>query len=314
MDIAPSLELRHLSVVDSIHRTGSVTRAAHVLNLTQPAVSHALAQAEKRLGIELFRRHPRGLEPTAAGDRLAETARSILDALRSTEAALRPGADGEVDRLHLTTECYTCYHWLPTLLVELARSHPLIEVSLAPESTRRPLDALLERSVDLAIVYRTITHAEIETVPIFGSEVVAVVAPSHQLANRPYLTAEDLVEEHLLLHFEPEQSVLFTELLAPAGLQPRRVSEVQLTEGIVALAKANFGVAALARWAVAPQLASGELRALPIGKGGVHRQWSIARRRSDSGRVGSQQVIRILRTRGAELVSGLDQVRSPLAG
>ncbi len=308
---APTLEVRHLTVVDSIHRTGSVTGAARVLNLTQPAVSHALAQAERRLGVELFRRHSRGLEPTAAGDRLAETARTILDDLRNTESLLRPGDDGEIDRLRLTTECYTCYHWLPSLLVELARSYPRIEVSLAPESTRRPLEALLDRNVDLAIVYRPLTHAEIETIPIFGSEVVAVVAPSHPLADRPFLTAEDLVDQHVLLHFEPEQSILFTELLAPAGLKPRRMSEVQLTEGIVALAKAGFGVAALSRWAVAPQLASGELRALPIGENGVHRQWSIARRRSDSNRTGSEQVIRILRTRGADLVSGLDPVSAP---
>jgi LysR family transcriptional regulator for metE and metH len=96
--------------------------------------------------------------------------------------------------------------------------------------------------------------------------------------------------------------------MAPAGVTPRRVSEVRLTEGIVALAKACFGVAAMARWAVAPQLAAGELRAIPLTEKGIFRQWAAARRRTAAGRAGSDELIRILRTRGARLVSGLDPV------
>ncbi|HVS63930.1 MAG TPA: LysR family transcriptional regulator [Thermoanaerobaculia bacterium] len=303
----PALDLRHLVVVEAIHRTGSVTRAAKSLNLTQPAVSHALAQAERRLQVGLFHRRPRGLEPTAAGDRLARAARAILDQLRATEAELRPD-DGEVSgQLRLTTECYTCYHWLPPVLAALARTFPKLQVTLVPESTKRPLEALLADEVDAAVLYSPVSHAGIETFPLFANEVVAAVAPGHRLAERPYLDASDFADEHVVLHFEPEHSVVFTDLLAPAGVTPQRITEARLTEGVIALAKAGLGIATLARWAIAPQLAAGELLAIPLTEQGIFRQWSAARRRSDGSRPASEELIRLLRTEGASLVAGPDR-------
>ena len=63
-------------------------------------------------------------------------------------------------------------------------------------------------------------------------------------------------------------------MLAPAGVIPARVEEVKLTEAIIELVKANFGVGALARWAVQPFLDTGSIVALPIPSGGLERRWS----------------------------------------
>jgi LysR family transcriptional regulator for metE and metH len=69
---------------------------------------------------------------------------------------------------------------------------------------------------------------------------------------------------------------VFSELLTPAGVSPRQVSEIQLTEAIVELVKAGLGISVFARWAVARELRAGSLRAIPITAEGWRRHWCAA--------------------------------------
>ena len=72
------------------------------------------------------------------------------------------------------------------------------------------------------------------------------------------------------------------KILEPAGVAPRRIREIMLTEAIVELVKAGMGVAVLARWSVTPQIVSGELRAVRLTRAGFYRDWSVAQLRNKS--------------------------------
>src|ERR671922_356815 len=86
---SPILEVRHLSLVHEIAATGSVTRAAERLHLTQSALSHQLRDVESRLGVQLFLRVGKRLVLTPPGERLLASARDVLDRLQQTEHAIR---------------------------------------------------------------------------------------------------------------------------------------------------------------------------------------------------------------------------------
>jgi LysR family transcriptional regulator, regulator for metE and metH len=89
--------------------------------------------------------------------------------------------------------------------------------------------------------------------------------------------AKDLAAEHLLVYALPnEELTVFQKVLTPAGVKPRQVSRVELTEAIVEMVKAGLGVSVMAGWAVAPAVEAGRLRALPLTARGLHRQWSAA--------------------------------------
>ena len=105
-------------------------------------------------------------------------------------------------------------------------------------------------------------------------ELVAVMAPDHRLASRPFLEAEDFADEELVLHFDPSSSVVVRELLVPASVEPKRISELQLTEAVLSVVRAGMGVSVLAHWAVAPELDAGRLIARRLTRHGLHRQWS----------------------------------------
>jgi LysR family transcriptional regulator for metE and metH len=275
----PALDVRHLQLVQAIADEGSVTRAGLRLHLTQSALSHQLRDAEARLGVRLFDRIGRRLVLSPAGERLLSSARSVLQELDRAEEEIRRGAARPRCVIRLTTQCTTVYHWLPSRLRRFQRTHPDVDVEVVAGATDDPIPALLTGAIDLAIVHRPVRDPRLRLRPLFRDEMVVVMKPGHRLCRAPFVAAADLAPEHLILYSIPRESnLVFREVLIPAGVSPKRVTHIQLTEAIVELVKAGLGLSVLARWSVAPQVERGELVARSLTRGGRYRHWSAAYR------------------------------------
>jgi LysR family transcriptional regulator for metE and metH len=271
-----AIEVRHLQLVRAVAETGSLTRAGVALNLTQSALSHQLRDIEARLGTALFLRIGKRLTLTPAGERLLLSAHDILAQLERTEDALRQLAGDQRGLLRLTTECYTCYHWLPPVLKRYARAHAGVEVRIDVDATNTPLASLIEGQIDLALITSPVRDRRIVTRALFDDEYVAILSPKHRLAGKEYLEPKDFATETLLTYSPREETTVYQRFLAPAGVTPLNILQVQITEAIVELAKAGMGIGALSRWAVAPHVRAGTLRALPLSARGFKRVWSAA--------------------------------------
>jgi LysR family transcriptional regulator for metE and metH len=271
------IDVRHLQMLTAIAGTGSVTQAARALHLTQSAVSHQLRAIEERLGTPLFLRLGKRMIVTAAGERLLVTARRVLDDLAAAEDDVRRQGAGEAGVLRVCAQCNTGYHWLPRLIEAFRRRHPAIDVSLALECTVRPLEALLEGRLDLAIVTEPVRNPRFRVRPLFADEHAAIVAPDHPFAAQAFVSPTDLAGERLLLYSSsPDDSFTIQRILRPAGVTPRQVSFVMLTEAILEMVKARLGVSVMQTWAIEPALRAGDVRAVPITAAGIRRQWSAA--------------------------------------
>jgi LysR family transcriptional regulator for metE and metH len=272
---SPTLEVRHLSLVNEIASTGSVTRAAERLHLTQSALSHQLRDIESRLGIQLFLRLGKRMVLTPPGDRVLAAAKRVLDEIGRAEEDLKLMSQNGKGVLRLCTQCNTGYHWLPPLLQAFHRKYPGVDVQIMVHATDRPIEALLEGQIDLAVVTSEVDDKRLQSMPLFEDELVAVVAPTHPFAKRAAIEPIDFAEEHLIIYTADRQdSYTFTRILAPAGVEPARVSQVPLTEAILELVKAGLGVSVMARWAIEPALKTGAVKAVKIGKRGVFRSWT----------------------------------------
>jgi LysR family transcriptional regulator for metE and metH len=272
---ALQLDLRHLRLVVAVAESGGQTRAARKLNLTQSALSHQLREMEGRIGAPLFIRASRRMVLTAVGERILASARRVLHEVETLERDLLTEATtGGAGVVRLATECYTCYHWLPGVVTAFRQEWPRVDVRIIAEATADPVRALLDGALDLAIVAGDVDERRLGCTALFEDEQVVVVAPGHPLASQSFVQPEDLRDEHLILYttHSSESSVL-REVLRPAGVEPRQLTRVQLTEAIVELVKAGLGVSVLARWAVAPQLRDRSLVAIPLTKRGFHRRW-----------------------------------------
>jgi len=269
------LEVRHLKLVREVHAAGTLTRAGAALHLTQSALSHQLRDIESRLGTALFLRVGKRMVLTPAGERLLKSADEVLCTIERTEEAIRHLAGAKRGVLRLTTECYTCYHWLPALIKRYRGAHPQVDIRIDINATAEPVAHLLDGRLDVAIVSDPVRDRRIVCRPLFDDEVVVIVDPRHPLAARPFVRPEDFASETLLTYSPKEDSTVYQRLLLPAGVTPI-VQQVQITEAMIELVKAGLGIAVLARWAVDPYVKAGAIRALPLTRLGYRRTWSAA--------------------------------------
>jgi LysR family transcriptional regulator for metE and metH len=275
-----SLEIRHLKLLTAVAEEESVTGAGKRLHLTQSALSHQLRDAEEKLGTALFLRLGKKMVLTAAGKKLLETARRILWELKEAESQVS-GMNGDTHGvIRLSTECYTCYHWLPPLLARFHSRFPKVDVNIDMGATNHPVETLLAGGLDVAVMSCPPEHKNLRLSPLCEDELVVVMSPQHTLASRRCIRPEDLAQETLFIYPPREESTLIGKVLQPAGVEPHRVMEIPLTEAIVEMVASGAGVAFLARWSVAPHLESGRIVARSLGNPGFRRHWYAVTLRS----------------------------------
>ena len=274
------VEVRHLRLLVAIVEEGSVTRAGVRLHLTQSALSHQLCDLEDRLQTQLFSRTRAGLVLTAAGHQLLGVANDVLARLHTARREFASAAGDAGGILRVTTECLTCYHWLPRVLRSLNMKYPAVQVEVDASAITRPVPALVEGRVDMAIAYSPAPTAYVVRKPLFEDEWVAVLSPAHPLARRPFLRAVDFKEETAILYSSNRKGMMvFQKFFVMGGIEPRNTLSVQLTEAMLELVKANLGIAILTRWSVEPDVKAGRLVALSLGREGLFRAWSALYRK-----------------------------------
>jgi LysR family transcriptional regulator for metE and metH len=270
------LEIRHLKLLAAIAEEGSVTEAGRRLHVTQSALSHQLRDAEEKLGTALFLRLGRKMVLTPAGEKMLHSAHKVLDELHSAETHVERMSGGTRGVVRVSTECYTCYHWLPPVLKKFRSKFPLVDVDIVLEATARPVEALLDGKLDVAVISCRPRNRSLRLTPTCEDEMMMVMGPQHRLAASAYIQPRDLAGETVLCYPPKEDSTLSIRVLRPAGIVPQRIVEIPLTESIVDMASAGFGVALLARWAFAAYLQAGKVVARPLSKSGLRRQWYAA--------------------------------------
>jgi LysR family transcriptional regulator for metE and metH len=260
------LELRHFRALQAIRDRGTLTRAAPALHLTQSALSHLLADLERRARLPVIaRRSP--LAFTAAGRRLLAAADAVLPLVAGAEEDLERLRQGTSGRLLISLECHSCFDWLVPTLDAYRAQWPDIDLDLRVGASFAPIAALRDGIVDLVITSDHRPVADLAAEPLFRYEIVGIVPPRHALAARRRLEPRDFADETLVSYpVEAERLDVITRFLAPARVDPRRRT-AELTAMIVQLVASGHGLAALPRWAVAAQVAAGSVRAVPLGGG-----------------------------------------------
>lgn len=271
------MEIRHLRLIKAIVEEGSITKAIDKLHLTQSALSHQLKEAEYQLGTKIFLRINKKLILTKAGEKLYATANEILDKLSDTEKEIKQLIFGEVGEIRISTECYSSYHWLPSVLKQFHLLYPNIELKIVMEATHYPLQKLQENILDIAIISDPIKDENIKYVELFQDEMMMVVSENHPWTEKKFVVAEDFINEHLLIHSLPLETVtVYQFLLEPAKVSPKKITPLPLTEASIEMVKADMGIMAMAKWALQPYLKNNSIKAIKIGKNGLKRKHYIA--------------------------------------
>ncbi len=199
---ARDLDLNLLRVLVAVADTGSVTKAAARLYLTQSAVSAALTRLGSALDTPMLVRHGRGVILTSRAARLVTEVRPLLDAM--LQAALAPSrfdARTSERTIRLGLSDFSDEWLLPPLLRRLARDAPKMRLVCTPVQFRTVGEALATRRVDLAATVADELSRAILRAPLIRGHFVCVFDPRHvRLGARPSKRAY-LAQEHVIVSY-----------------------------------------------------------------------------------------------------------------
>jgi len=195
-----TLDLNLLRVFDAVARERHVTRAAQRLNLSQPAVSNALARLRAVLGDELFLRRPGGVEPTELALALAGPVAEVLDRLRDTLSVHAPFEPASTDRVFtVALSEYAEAVLAPPLLARMAQEAPGALLAIR-HADRTNWQALLERGeAELAIAVLPEPPAIYTRIRLLPEGFMTLMRPGHPLATG-VLTEDRVIDFPHLLH------------------------------------------------------------------------------------------------------------------
>ncbi|MEM9708431.1 MAG: LysR family transcriptional regulator [Pseudomonadota bacterium] len=291
------IEFRHLRTIKAIHDAGGLARAAETLNITQSALSHQIKGLEDQAGVELFVRRTKPLRLSSAGVRLLRAAERILPELAALDAEFEGLRAGKSGRLHIAIECHACYEWLFPVLDEFRKAWGDVDVDIRPGLAFDALPALQKEDVDLVISSDPEDLAGVDFTALFDYEPVFVASADHPLAGKPYVEAEDFTGETLITYpVDRARLDVFTELLMPARVEPRKIRQVELTAVILLLVASNRGVAVLPDWVVREVRTSSDYVTRPLTAEGVTKRLYAATRSAETTLPFMAHLLRLART------------------
>lgn len=260
-----SLNIAHLRAFAAVAEHGGFSRAASRLRVSQPAVSKAVRELERRLDVPLVDRSGRRPRLTEAGAALFARARELFTVEQIAEEELHAlrGVERGVLRVGASTTIAT--YLLAPLLARFRASHPGVTLRIASANTRAVARLLLDRRVDVALVEGPVTHARLVERAWRRDELIVIAAADHPLARRRRIPAATLAGEWFI---ERERGSGTREVAARAladhGIVVRRAMELGSTEAIKQAVAAGLGLAIVSRAAAHDQLALGRIAELRV--------------------------------------------------
>ncbi|GKS76156.1 LysR family transcriptional regulator [Acidovorax sp. SUPP950] len=233
-----SLDLNLLRVFDEVMTERNLTRAAHKLSLTQPAVSNALRRLREVLGDDLVVRSGQGVQPTPRALTLWPPVRQALAQLQQS---LAPGDFDPAtasSTFVLAMADATGATLIPPLVEIIEREAPGVSVRVVPLTTRDPRSMLDDESADMAVGYFPAVMADLtaraqtdsvvafESVRLYDGEYVCVMRHGHPLAQVPMTLDLYCSARHLLVSFSGKPYGFIDEALTALGRERRIVLTV----------------------------------------------------------------------------------------
>jgi LysR family transcriptional regulator for metE and metH len=308
MDRIP-IDVRHLQTLLALRDSGSVSRAAAWMRLTQGALSHHIKALEDFCGLPLFVRKSTPVAFTPAGKRLLEAADKVVPILNQTIRDLMQMAKGTSGTMRIVIECHTCFDWLMPAVDAFRARWPEVEIDLVSGYHDDPIGLLHQGRADLALV----SCAErdepgVDFHGLFRYPMVALVANDHELAQKDFLVAEDFLEQVLVTYpIEEDALDIVKTVLRPAGIKvTRRTTE--LTIAILMLVAARRGIAVLPRWAVQSYLQRQYVTAKPITQHGLISDIWAATLPSESGKPYVVEFLSLLRETTAAAIPDVELI------
>jgi DNA-binding transcriptional LysR family regulator len=261
-----SLNLHLLRMFATVVRSGSFSKAADILNISQPAISKGVRDFELQVGCRLLNRSPRGVVPTPEGLALSKRADALFAVERAAEeelSALRGLHNGSL-RIGASTTIAT--YMIPRYLGAFHRAYPGVDIHLISANTRDIAEQMVEHEIDIGLVEGPVDDKNLVAAPWRADVMKLIVAADHAFAMASEPIDPKALENEILIVREPGSGSreVVAQALAAHGIEPLRTLEIGSTAAIKQVVAAGLGVSIVSVVTVDDQVRLGRLKVLDL--------------------------------------------------
>jgi len=274
------MDINQLEVLVTVARERSFSRAAEVLDRTQPAISQAIRRLETEVGEKLFDRSSKDGTLTFAGEVLLDYARQMMNLRYSAQAALVEMRNLHHGKVTVSANEHTVFFLLP-VITEFRKRHPLIKIEVQRGVASRIPKQITAREVELGVISFTPNDESVRSVPIMTDELTMVVSPEHKFAGRTEVSIKELGDETFVAHNAPSpyrQKVIetFEKYKTPLNIWV----ELPSLEAIKKLVEKGVGIALVPGLTAEREIANGQLAAVGVKEMKLERKLNIIYRKN----------------------------------
>jgi LysR family transcriptional regulator, carnitine catabolism transcriptional activator len=278
------MTVQQLRVVIAVHDAGSFTSAAQTLLQAQSSLSRTVIEVERRLGVALFERTTRRLEPTAEGREFVELARVTVAAFEANLRHFAGFLDGQRGRVRVATLPSLAAILLPAIVSAYQREHPAVELSIEDALAVEVLERVRAGVVDFAVTVVSATEdptcdpfSDLAVTPVAEDRFCCVFPPGHAFTARTEVTWADLAGEAFIA-FDRTTSIRqhLDRAFLESGNRPRNAIEARNISAVAGLVAAGLGVSAMPGL-VLPLVAFAGVEYRPLGNPPMSRRIALVR-------------------------------------
>lgn len=238
-----TLNLRHVELFRHIMRFGTLTQAAEMMSVSQPAASKMLYQLERGTGITLFRRAKGRLKPTRDGELYFAEVQRTWESVERLERMTKDIRDLQFGRLNLGVMPMLAGTLMPPLLTRFCRQHEKTAVKLHSRSSDRILEWAIAGQIDLGITEHSTPHPNVICRMIARIPNVCIFPDGHRLANLQRVRPEDLDGENFVSIGAAERRAIVETVFEQAGTLPRMYVDAPMANVACAMVASGAGIA-----------------------------------------------------------------------
>lgn len=270
--------LHHLRVLAAIRTQGSVTAAARMLHITQPAVSNILKQLELNYGYPMIESIGKKIHFTRAGERVCEMAAEIERIIEATQSDLDRMHNELSGRLSVTIVS-TAKYFVPKLLGAFRHKYPKVSVKLHVCNRNDAITALKNNDNDFLIMSQPPKDFPIKLSLFYQDELVVAVSRAFQSSTQEQAGAvqlAQLADEQWIIR-EPGSGtrMAMKALFKQAKIAPNILMEVGNNESIKQLIMADMGISLLSKQSIELELHNGLIQVLPVAGFPINHPWYL---------------------------------------
>jgi DNA-binding transcriptional LysR family regulator len=261
-----SLNLHLLRLFATVVQTGSFSRAAEILSISQPAISKGVRDFELQVGCRLLDRTRKGVRPTREGQALARHAETLFAAERAAEDELRSLRSLDSGSLRVGASTTIATYMIAEYLGSFHRAYPGIDLHIVSANTRDIADLMVRHEIEIALVEGPVEDDNLVSEPWRTDVMNLIVGPLHRLASSKGSVDCSELEQEILIVREPGSGSreVVTQALAAQRVEPRSTLEIGSTEAIKQAVAAGVGVSIVSTVAVDDQVRLGRLKVIQL--------------------------------------------------